>query len=129
MVLIDANLIIRFLTEDDNIKATAVGKLLSHSKEPLLLTDVTLAEIVWVLTSYYEIPKENVCDKLQSLLMLENIQANKELLLQALALYQNHNISFIDAYLASYALTEKINKIYSFDRDFDKIKKIKRLEP
>ena len=55
--LLDANLIIRYLIEDDPKKAQAFEKLLKTSKEPLIITDVTVSETVWVLSSYYKLRK------------------------------------------------------------------------
>jgi uncharacterized protein len=47
---------------------------------------------------------------------------------QALDLYTTKNISFADAYNAAYMLSEEVSSIYSWDRDFDKIEGIVRLE-
>lgn len=126
--LLDANLIIRYLAEDDKGKAEAVEKLLK-SKEKLILTDVTVSEIIWVLSSYYEIPKEEIAEKMEALLSLGCIKANKKILFQALSFYKKLNIDWIDAYLSSLARGKNIKKIYSYDKDLDKIKEIKREEP
>jgi len=50
------------------------------------------------------------------------------LLPRILAFYVEKNISFIDAYLVVLMAKKKIKKIYSFDKDFDKIPGILRLE-
>ncbi|GAI01965.1 unnamed protein product, partial [marine sediment metagenome] len=47
----------------------------------------------------------------------------------AINLYKDKNISFIDAYNYSYMKANGVTEIYSFDRDFDKLKDVKRLEP
>ncbi len=39
------------------------------------------------------------------------------------------NISFADAYNAAYMLAEKVDHIYSWDTDFDKIEGLMRVEP
>lgn len=127
--LIDANLIIRYLIQDDAVKALAVKKLLKSSKEPLILTDMVLAELVWTLTSYHKIPRTEVAEKLQDLLNLESIEANRPLLSRSLQIYQLFNIDFVDAYVTAYAETYKIDRIYSYDKDFDKVRTVKRLEP
>jgi len=101
--LLDTNLFIRFLLKDIPSQAQAVKKILETGSEELILTDVGLAEIVWVLTSYYQLPKTEVVDKLLNLLALKKIQANKDILVRALKSYQSLNIDFIDAYLGAYA--------------------------
>lgn len=127
--LIDANLIIRYLIQDDPIKAGAVQKLLKNSKEPLILTDMVLAELVWTLSSHYHLSKEEISDKLQSLLALNTIESNQQLLSQSLEIYRTFNIDFVDAYLVATAENQKLPGIYSFDKDFDKVKTVKRFEP
>lgn len=126
--LLDANLIIRYLVEDDKTKTEAVEKLLK-SNEKLILTDVTVSEIIWVLSSYYETPKEEIAEKIETLLLLRRIKASKRILLQALSFYKKLNIDWVDAYLSSLAIKKKIGKIYSYDKDLDKIKEITRKEP
>lgn len=127
--LLDTNLVIRFLLKDIPNQAEAVRKILASDEEELVLTDVALAEIVWVLTSYYQLPKTDVVDKLLDLLTLDTIHANKQVLYKALFLYKSLNIDFIDAYLAAFAEDGGIESIYSYDKDFDKIKFLKRKEP
>ena len=66
----------------------------------------------------------------RDVLSLPGLQlSGKAVCLQALDLYGTHNISFADAYNAAYALSEKISNVYSWDKDFDKIEGIVRLEP
>lgn len=126
--LLDANLIIRYLVEDDKEKTEAVEKLLK-SKEKLILTDVTVSEIIWVLSSYYEVPKEEIAEKVEALLLLGCIKTNKKILFQALSFYKKLNIDWVDAYLSSFATEKKIKRIYSYDKDLDKIREINREEP
>lgn len=126
--LLDANLIIRYLVEGDKEKTEAVEKLLK-SNEKLILPDVTVSEIIWVLSSYYETPKEEIAEKIDALLSLGCIKANKKILFQALSFYKKLNIDWVDAYLSSLAIEKKVEKIYSYDEDLDKIKEIKREEP
>lgn len=128
MKLIDANLIIRYLTIDDRKKALAVKRLLESSQEELLLPDVILAEIVWTLASFYKFEKKDVVEKLQALLLMDSIRCNYNLLQRSLVLYKSHNISFIDSYLSAYAIEKELG-IYSYDKDIDKVKLVKRFEP
>ncbi len=125
--LVDANLLIRFLTGDDPKKAKKVKKLLSSGDGTLWLMDITLAEIVWTLTSFYELDKAAVIDKIRGILVLPSIRANKKILSRSLDLYSEKNVDFIDAYLAAVSLEEGVD-IYSLDKDFDKIEKVKRLK-
>lgn len=126
--LIDANVIIRFLVKDNLTQAKAVKQLLLTS-EDLLLSDLVLAEIVWVLQSVYKLTKEEIIEKLLELLRLKKLLANYSLLMNSLLIYKKYNVSFIDAYLTAYAEEKKLEGIYSFDKGLDKIKTIRRVEP
>lgn len=127
---IDSNLIIRFLTEDDAKKADAVEKLLRKAKKnELELPDVVIAEIVWVLLSFYQLSKNKVLEKLEGLLSLENVKINRSVLKKTIDTYRKYNLSYTDAYLIAYTLESKSNSIYSYDQGLDKVKEINRLEP
>lgn len=124
--LLDANLIIRYFTNDDKEKAREAEKLF-RSGEELWLNDVAISEVIWLLTSYYKFPKNKIIPKIEALLSLKNVKANKNTLSRALSYYQKYSIDWIDAYLASFA-TENQLVISSYDKDFDKIRGIKRKE-
>lgn len=127
--LLDANTVIRYLVADDPKKSTRIERILTKSFEKLILTDVSLVEIVWVLDSHYQIAKREIVGKLQTLLLLDVIEANKSLLSDALDIYWSHNIDFIDAYIAAYAKGKGIDVIVSYDRDLDKVTDVTREEP
>lgn len=126
--LIDTNLIIRFLVNDDPQKADRVEKILKDKESKNILLDTVVAEIIWVLTSYYELDKKTTIEKIEALIHLESIKCNSQLLGKSLTIWRDHPISFIDAYII--AVAEEVGAdIYSYDRKFDKVKSIKRREP
>lgn len=127
--ILDANTIVRYLTNDDSKKSKRVEKLLNTSPDlSLRLLDMVCAEIVWVLTKFYKFNKKDVMEKMQIVIGMSCILANKERLFLSLQASSKHNIDFIDAYIAIIAEENK-EDVCSFDRDFDKIKSVKRLEP
>ena len=123
---IDSNLILRYLWGDPGSEKTE--KLLK-SKKKFLLTDVTIAEIVWVLVSFYKWDRLSIAEVITALINLESIIVDRELFLITLKLFKTYNVDFIDAYLAANVIKEGKGSIYSLDRDFDKIPGIKRMEP
>ncbi len=127
--LLDANTVIRYLTNDDPIKSKKVESFLRVNNEPLIINDVSIAEIVWVLLSHYKVPKKEIVEKLQYLFNFEALKVNKNLLNRALDIYANANIDYIDAYLIAFAEENKIPQVVSYDRDLDDFKGIKRQEP
>lgn len=129
MKLLDTNVLIRFLLKDHLTQSPAAKILLSNFQENLLLTDVTLAETIWLLTSYYKLPKNKTVEAIYPILNFPNIKSNKAVLIRALYFYRNFSIDYIDAYSAAYAEEEDLEGIYSFDKDLDKIKEVRRFEP
>jgi uncharacterized protein len=127
--IVDTNLLIRYLTGDDKEKADQVEKLFRTSKEKLALPDLVIAEIIWVLTSTYKLSKVEVITKIESILSLDVLEADKKLNKAALENYKDHNINWIDAYIAALVQTNKHEGIYSYDRDFRKIPNIRWVEP
>ena len=125
--LVDTNLIVRFLVNDYPKQAQAAEKVFQQAD--LIITDIALAEVVWTLQSFYNLPRQEIVEKLYKLLQSKNFIFNRELIFNSLFLYLNHNISFVDAYLIAYAEGEKLEGIYSFDKGLDKVKKIKRFVP
>lgn len=129
MRLIDSNLLLRLLTNDNPKQAEKVEGLLRSTPDPIFLPDVVIAEIVWVLSSFYKVPKEEIAEKIFKVLSFRNIRSNQALLIRALYFYRTMNLSFIDAYLAAYTEKEGLEGIYSFDKGFDKIESVKRFVP
>jgi len=106
-----------------------IKRLIKEGKEEFVITDVTIAEIVWVLASYYEQKKEDIATNILSLLEVPLFKTNKSLITQAINYYREYNIDYIDAYLIAYAQDNRHEGILSLDKSIDKVKDIKRFEP
>lgn len=127
---IDSNLVIRYFVEDDAKKADAVEELFKKAKkDELELPDVIIAEIVWVLQSFYKLSKNETLGKLEGFLSLENVKINRSTLKKTIDIYRKYNISYTDAYLVAYTLQGDRKFICSYDRGLDKVKEVKRFEP
>jgi predicted nucleic-acid-binding protein len=133
MRFVDTNVFIRFLTNDIPQKADACEKVFKKAvekKEIIFTTDMVIAEIVWVLESFYELEKEEIQTKVEKILNTPNLVCpNKDLILRALALYREKNIDYIDAYNALILKEKGIDELYSYDKDYDRIDWLTRLEP
>ena len=123
---IDANLILRYLLNDP--EAESIEKLFQKQEE-LILSSLVIAEVIWTLTSFYRWKKPKIIPPLLSLIKLPFIKADKRLILNALEIYHQHNIDYIDAYLAALMNKRGAKILYSYDKDFDKIKPITRRKP
>ena len=126
--LIDTNLIIRFLLNDNPSKTLRVEKLLKDNNNQNILLDTVVAEIIWVLSSYYNLKKSEIVEKIKALIHVDTIECNAFLINRALSLWQENNISYIDSYLIAVGELGNMT-LYSYDQKFKSIPNLKVKEP
>jgi predicted nucleic acid-binding protein len=130
---LDTNILLRYLTRDDERKAQKALDLLTRieqNQEKVITSSLVIFETVFTLQSFYRVPRQQIKELILPITALRGLQlADKHVYQHAFDLYISKNISFADAYNAAYMLTEHISTIYSWDTDFDKIEGIVRLEP
>ena len=121
LVLLDTNVIIRFLTNDSPELSRRAELIFRRAKKSqLIIPDFILMEIVWVLLSFYGLKKEEVIEKLEAMLTFIKFDFNRPVLRRAIDLYRSFNISFVDAYLLAWTKTKSISLV-TFDRQLKKI--------
>ena len=126
---VDTNVLIRHLTGDPPDMAARATAFLTAADE-LLLPDLIVAEVVYVLESFYSVPPEDVAALVRSVIAFAPIQTiDPGLLLRALEVYETHRIDFAEAYLVASAETAGIEDILSFDRSIDRLASTNRIEP
>ena len=129
----DTNVFLRFLLDDDPEKADACETLFQRAingQEALFTTDMVVAEIIWVLESYYELSRSDIREKVEKILNTQNLDCpDREIIINALAVYEEKNIDYIDAFNACVLKTKGLDEVYSYDRHYDRITRIKRIEP
>src|SRR5437879_869881 len=96
--LLDTNVLVRHLTGDPPAQAKRATAFLSRGHD-LVLTDLVMAELVYVLESFYERPRAEIARAARALLSLSGLLADRELLLRTIELYERHRIGFADAYV------------------------------
>jgi len=127
--LVDANVLIRHLTGDPPQQASRATRFLEQA-EQLLLPDLILAEVAYVLESYYEVARHQVAEALRAILAFRAIRVvDAALLHRAVELYDVHRLDFADAYLVATAERTGIGVVASFDRGLDRVGTIRREEP
>jgi predicted nucleic-acid-binding protein len=98
--------------------------------ERLLLSDLVLAESVYVLESFYEVKRARVAELMRAAIALPAIETvDPASLLRALEVYELEGLDFAEAYLVAQAEATGVNEVLSFDRSIDKIEGVTRREP
>lgn len=115
-VILDTNIIIRFLAQDSSQQAEAVEKLFKNAPEKsLFIPDIVLVEAVYVLLSYYGLTKKETIERITSLIFFKKFKLNTRLFQKTLEVYTQHALSFVDAYiLALSSLDDMV--VYTFDK-------------
>ena len=126
---VDTNVLVRHLTGDPPDMAARATAYLGTERE-LLLTDLVVAETVYVLESFYETPRDQIGQAVRSLVAFDSILCvDRALLLRAIEVYETDRIDFAEAYLVACAESTGVSKVASFDRSIDRINTIERIEP
>ena len=132
-VLCDTNVLVRFLTADSPEQSPAAERAIeaaTSGRLTVVVTDVVVAEVAFVLTSVYALAERDVADRLIALLSLPGIECSgPDTLLDALRLWGGGRLDFVDAYLAALDRSNDFTSVLSFDRDFDQIDGVVRVEP
>jgi predicted nucleic-acid-binding protein len=131
---VDTNLFIRYLTNDDPVKAERVELLLREAaagKVRLVTAEMVIAEVVWVLESSYGLKSAEVAPLIRAILATSGLDVlNAPLVARGLEYYETKNIDFIDGYIAAVMEKQGITELYSFDRKhISRIQAISRKEP
>ncbi len=118
--VIDTNLLVRYLTEDDPAKANDVKRLLLKAAQDevrLLIPSVVIAELVWVLQSFYKLERSEIVPLLNAILHTHGVEvSDKSVVSSAIALYRESAMDFIDAWIVAFAEAAEVRSIYTFDR-------------
>jgi predicted nucleic acid-binding protein len=132
---VDADVIVRLLTGDDLAKQKKAAELFERVErgELVLRTPVTtIADVVYVLSSprLYKVERSTVAEMLQTLIRLPGFEVDSRAeVMAALDLFAQTRLDFGDALIAAGMLLAQEKTLYSYDRDFDKLDAVTRIEP
>lgn len=123
-VWVDANVFLRLFTGEPKAlaaRAAALATEASRGQVVLRVSIVTVAEIVWVLHRFYEIPVPEIASTLSEFLCADGVRADsRDLVLEALAMMARAKVDFADALLSVQARAAG-EPVATFDADFDRL--------
>ena len=95
-VVIDTNLLVRYLINDDQKKAAAVDNLLDKAIKGelrIVVPSVVIAELVWVLESFYQLEADAILELVEAIVNTSGLDVtDKSTVISALRLFKNRNI-------------------------------------
>jgi len=126
MILIDANVILRYLLNDHPQLSQQAAQIIDNQSVSAPIE--VICEVVYVLYKVYQIPKKEIQQQISSLLDENLITVDKpEVVKYVLLSFANDNIDIVDAILLAYCVIEN-KSVLTFDkklnRCLDKNKKL-----
>ncbi len=122
-LLIDANIIIRYLVGDHAeflAKSTGLFEQVERGDAEIIILDSVVMEAFFVLTKFYQLPKVEVIDDLKIILAFTGvINDDKFQLIETLNLVLYKNIDFVDALLCVKSKVYGLD-LFSFDDRLNK---------
>lgn len=132
---LDTNIFLRHLLNDVPAQSRAAHRLMRAIEQGAVAawtSPLVIAEIVFVLENpkTHRVNRASLRAQLLPLLALPQLKLErKRLYPRVFDLYVSYPIDYVDAYHAALLEHYEQHEVYSFDRDFDAIPGISRLEP
>lgn len=127
-VHLDANVLLRFLRDDDPVQSPQARDLIARGKDDwlqLVLSVLTLAETFYALRNPYKLSRAEAAILLSSLVETTVFKMEEEeIIMDALARTRSANVDFGDAVLAATAASAS-ESVATFDADFRRFKDLK----
>ncbi len=122
---LDTNIFVSLLIERDEKQdeCKRLVEKIKANKIKAVTGNVVLAELIWVLKSFYGIKKIDVVEKIKGILRLRGLRViDNYQLSKSVEIFEKKPVKYIDAMIASVEpIQEKKWVVVSFDKDFDKI--------
>jgi predicted nucleic acid-binding protein len=126
---LDTNVLVRHLTGDPPEMAARATALLRDA-ERLEVPDLIVAEVVYVLESFYSVRRERVAELARAIVAFPPVATDDpQRLLRAIELYERERLDFADAYLVARAEQTPHRSVVSFDRRIGRVATVEHIEP
>jgi predicted nucleic acid-binding protein len=133
---VDTNILVRAITGDDPIQSPAAAELfvrIGVGEIDAMISMTVIFETVFVLESTYRLDRQAIAHAVETIARAPGIQFRNDearFVEGTVALYLAHpQLSFADCYHAALSLEFCSGEIYTYDRDFNRVAEVTRLEP
>ncbi|MBW2058991.1 MAG: type II toxin-antitoxin system VapC family toxin [Deltaproteobacteria bacterium] len=123
MIILDTNILVRYVTQDDPGQAQQVNQLIeAYDSIPnsMLIPDEVVIEATWVLSSCYERPREEIYAFLSQMAQVESFSfEDDDLMREAIRIFGETHLDIADILLVILARRHK-SKLVTFDNELRK---------
>ncbi|MEB4592611.1 type II toxin-antitoxin system VapC family toxin [Candidatus Thiothrix sp. Deng01] len=120
MRAIDTNVLVRFLVQDDEKQTQVSTQLLTDAeadKQPLFVSNVVVLELMWVLRSIYEVPRDEILVCLNNLLSMMALEFQDSLIVHDfVSSAQNNTYDLADLLISQVAKGKGCDTTLTFDK-------------
>lgn len=119
MIGLDTHVLVRYIMQDDARQSMLASRLIESLtvEEPGFFPLVAVIELVWVLSSSFELARAQVVSTLEVLLQTKEIQVERaEVVWRALRVYRDSSADFADCLVERSAAAAGCARTMTFDR-------------
>lgn len=118
MIGLDTNVLVRYIMQDDAKQAAKATKLIESLSPdaPGFVTLVSVIELVWVLSSCFDLTREQIAQALDALLRAKQLVVDQaDQVVRALRTYSSSSADFADCLIERTASSAGCAKTMTFD--------------
>jgi predicted nucleic-acid-binding protein len=119
MIGLDTNVLVRYIMQDDARQSALASRLIESltPQSPGFVPLVSVVEIAWVLSSAYDLDRNQLVDAIEGLLRTKELIVERaEIVWKALRVLQGANGDFADCLISCSAAAAGCAKTMTFDR-------------
>jgi predicted nucleic-acid-binding protein len=116
---LDTNVLVRYIMQDDDAQSALATRLLESltAEAPGFVPLVAVVELAWVLSSAYELDKNQLVTAFEALLRTKEIVVERaETVWKALRVFGNSKADFADCLIERSAAAAGCERTMTFDR-------------
>ena len=121
MIAIDTNVLVRYLTNDDEIQSYKASQLLSSqagSNNSIFINNIVICELIWVLERGYKYSKQQVTSAIKEILAtVEFSFENHKILWTSIIEYEKSKADFSDILIGKLNISKNCTCTFTFDID------------
>ncbi|MGL5794507.1 MAG: type II toxin-antitoxin system VapC family toxin [Waterburya sp.] len=114
MIAVDTNIVVRFLTKDDETQFQKSLKL--FQEQNIFIGDTVILEVEWVLRFAYKFTPEQICQALRKLFGLPNTYISDVNAIAQVLEWHEIGLDFTDAF--HLVKSQHCSELYTFEQKF-----------
>lgn len=119
MEIVDANIILRFIIDDNKELADKAAEIIENRN--IYILEEVVAEVIYVMEKVYKMERKQIADIISEFIDFDNIFIdNKEIISTALDIFGKKAFDFVDCVLFGYSKCRNA-KIHTFDKKLEKL--------